>query len=342
MCGRLVGRELGVRYVLEGSVRKAGARVRITCQLVNALTGSHVWADRFDSNLGDIFELQDRVTESVAGVIEPTLRVAEIERALDKPTNRLDAYDLLLRARFHLDQNRRSDCETALRLAREAIGLDPRFAQAKAAAVCIIWGVERGWWHRGSELAAEGIAFARAALATAPNDTVVLAEAGLTLGYLACDNVAGRAALDRALALNPNSAETLTFSAWLRLYVSDWRQAHDEFIRALRLSPRDHYLRFMLVGQGYAMIELGEAEAAIDVIQRGIVAGHGEAFGRNAMIDCLVTLGRVEEARTLAQAILADKPWFTVAHHRQEMAMHESSYLERILASLRAAGIPEG
>jgi adenylate cyclase len=176
---RQVGPELGVRYVVEGSVRKAGGRVRITCQLVNAATGAHVWAEKFDSPLDDIFELQDRVTESVAGAVEPTLRNAEIARALNKPTENLDAYDLYLRALAQFDLFTPQGREEALRLLRRAVALDPRFARALALfAWCVVFKVLFGSTTRGSPEAREAVAMSRAALAAANDDPEALRQAG--------------------------------------------------------------------------------------------------------------------------------------------------------------------
>lgn len=339
---KAVGRELGVRYVVEGSVRKAGGRVRITAQLIEAATATHLWADRFDGPLDDIFDLQDRVTDAIAGAIEPTLLTAEISRALNKPTDRLDAYDLLLRARALMTRYRRVDGEHAVQLARQAAALDPRFAQAKSlAAYCISLGISAGWWRRTDPIATEGLGFARAALADAGNDPTVLGKAGLALSYLAHENIAARAAVDRALALNPHSSLALLTSAWVHLYEGIWLPACEEFTRALRLSPRDPQLRFLLVGLGLAKIELGDAETALDILRKGVAVGQGDAFGRNATIHCLIALGRVDEAKALVRSLLADNPSSTIASARQDFAMYPVDYCERRLSSLRLAGLPE-
>ncbi len=337
-----VGRDLGVRYVLEGSVRKAANRVRITIQLIDAATATHLWADRFDGPLDDIFDLQDRVTGAIAGAIEPTLLTAEIARALNKPTDRLDAYDLLLRARALMDQYRKADGERAVQLARQAVALDPRFSQAKSqAAYCISFSINAGWWRRTDPIAAEGLAFARAALAETMNDPVVLAEAGLALSFIAQENIAARAALDRALALNPHSSMTLIASGWVHFYEGEWLTGCDELTRALRLSPRDPQLRFILAGLGLAKIELGDAIAALDLLRKALAVGKGELFGRSGLVHCLVTLGRIDEAKKVAKTILADNPSHTIASARQGFAMYPADYRERRLSSLRAAGIPE-
>jgi adenylate cyclase len=339
---RQVGRELGVRYVLEGSVRKAGGRVRITCQLVTAQTGAHVWADRFDGNLDDIFELQDRVTERVAGAIEPTLRSLEIERAANKPTENLDAYDLYLRALSHYDQFTRADLDEGVRLLRRAIMLDPRFALAKALTAQIFQVmVIQGWCPADGAEAAEGVELARSALATARDDPETLRRAGYVLSTLGKDLSAGRAAVDRAVALNPNSAQTLRASAWNRVYAEDWCGARDEFVRALRLSPSDPQKWALLAGLSVAVGELGQLEEALDLMRQSFAAGRGTVYGRPTMLHHLVRLNRMDEARALVRTILEEEPGFTLAVARTRHHGYSAAFMERRIAGLRVAGIPE-
>jgi adenylate cyclase len=340
---RQVSRELGVRYVLEGSVRRAGGRVRITCQLVNGSTGVHIWADRFDNALDDIFDLQDRVTESVAGAIEPTLRYAEIERAANKPTESLDAYDIYLRALYHHYQFTRADFEEALRLLQRAMALDPGFALAKALAASSVHQIwELGGYPISGAEKSEAIDLARSALASARDDPTTLIYAGLTVAAMGLDIEAGRIALDRAMLLNPNSAHALFVSGWLRNFAGDYSAARDELVRAMRLSPLDPFMRFLLLGQGIAMMELGEAEQAVSIIRRSIAAGAGRVwFGWSHLINCLVLLGRMDEAREAARALLELDPRRTLATARAQMGEWNSPHCERRLASLRAAGIPE-
>jgi adenylate cyclase len=194
-----VGRELGVRYVLEGSVRKAGDRVRITCQLIEALTGAHLWADRFDGVLEDIFAVQDRVTANVAGAMEPTLRRAEIERAARKPTESLEAYDLYLRSLPHFNSLEPEGVEQATRLLREATLLDPTFGLALAQLAWCLWvPFLYGWARPCSVPVAEIMRLVRSAVVRAGTDPVVMRVAGL-LSDGRCRS-AGWHCADRALA----------------------------------------------------------------------------------------------------------------------------------------------
>jgi adenylate cyclase len=211
-----VGRELGVRYVLEGSVRKAGGRVRITAQLIDAQSGVHLWADRFDGSLDDIFELQDKVASRVAGVIEPTLQAAETDRSANRPTNDLTAYDLYLRA-YALFWS--SAVPEALQLTEQAIARDPRYGPALAwAAYCCV-GMLHGNLSRDREAdSRKGADFARRALKVAAEDPGVLVNAALPLAYFG-ENIGAMIALvDRALALNPSFAHGWFINGVLHLW----------------------------------------------------------------------------------------------------------------------------
>jgi adenylate cyclase len=339
-----VGRELGVRYVLEGGVRKAGNHVRITCQLINALTGAHIWVDRFDSTLDDIFALQDRVTESVAGAIEPALRYAEIERALNKPTNNLDAYDLYLRALYQHNQFTMAGMQEAWRLLRQAIALDQGFALAKALAAMTCGFMLRDFHcvtKDGPEVA-EAIRLARSALATARDEPNTLAFAGGAVAYLDLDKASGRVALNRALALNPNSATILSKSGWLHVHAGDWMTARDECVRAMRLSPRDPNLPGMLAGLGVAMTEIGEVGQALELIREAAATSRSVLrLYWTHLIHCLVLLGRMDEARAVVRDLTATDSNYTIAVAREHLGAHTSEARERRLTSLRAAGIPE-
>src|SRR6266851_6564344 len=208
-----VARELGVRYVLEGSVRRGGSRVRITGQLIEAATGSHIWADRFDGALADVFDLQDRVTANVVGAIEPKLRTAEIERAQRKPTDSLDAYDLYLRALPHFHALTVAGSDEALRLLRRAFELDPTYALAAAmAARCYAYRGAQGWAADPNGEADEAVRLAHAALDADSDDPEVLHMAGFTLAYVGGDNQSGSLLIGRSLSINPNSAQAWSAS----------------------------------------------------------------------------------------------------------------------------------
>jgi adenylate cyclase len=225
-----VGRELGVRYVLEGSVRKSGNRVRVTGQLIDAITGAHLWADRFDGTLEDVFDLQDKVTDSVVSAIGPKLEQAEIERVRHKPTARLDAYDYYLRGMAIILQTNREANGEALRLFRKAIELDPNFAAAYGmAAWCYVVRKTNGWMSNHVEDSAEATRLARLATELGRDDAVALYWGGYALAYVGRDVDGGVAFIDQALALNPNLAAAWTYSGWVRIF----RGEHELAIRAI-------------------------------------------------------------------------------------------------------------
>jgi TolB-like protein len=233
-----VGRELGVRYILEGSVRKGGNRVRITAQLIDALTGAHLWADRFDGSLEDIFALQDQVAISVAGVIEPTLQAAETARSANRPTNDLTAYDLYLRAYPTLWSSARQ-IPQALRLLEQAIARDPHYGPALAVAALCCFRLlydDRSEDPEADRL--KGTDFARRALEVAGDDPGFLANAAYALAFFGEDIGAMMTLADRAVALNPNSARSWALSAYLRIWAGQLDVALEHHEASDRLSPR--------------------------------------------------------------------------------------------------------
>ena len=235
-----VGRELGVRYVLEGSVRKAANRVRITGQLVDTATGAHLWADRFDGGLGDIFDLQDQVTESVVGAIAPAVEKAEIERARRKPTESLDAYALYLRglAKFYQFASRQANDE-ALRLFNSAIELDPDFASAYGRAALLRLCQDQWLDFSTANEIAEVTRLAQRAIELGKDDAIALAASGWALAYVVRDLELGAALIDRALVLNSNLAEAWYCGGWVKNLLGEPEPAIERFTRAMRLSPLD-------------------------------------------------------------------------------------------------------
>lgn len=340
---RVVGRELGVRYVLEGSVRCAGGRVRITCQLIEAATGGYVWADHLDGELTDIFDLQDRITATVVNAIEPTLKRAEITRAIAKPTASLDAYDLYLRALYHHYLFTEAGTREALRFLHLAIAKDSHYGQAKAlAAFCVCNAVNQEWIPWGSPEFATGIAFARAALVDSPDDPTALRLAGQTLALIAHDRDAAQSALDRAIVLHTNSAQILGSSGWVRVCQGDFKVACDHFLQAMRLSPLDPELYWFQAGLAVALSfsEPAEPARALDFTRKALV---GMPNGRTALtsrICCLVLLGRLDEAAETVQHVLALWPYFTLTAFRRRTPLRPD-VAERIIAAMRQAGLPE-
>jgi TolB-like protein len=235
-----VGRELGVRYVLEGSVRKASGRVRITAQLIDAASGAHLWADRFDGSLEDVFDIQDKVAISVAGVIEPTLQAAEILRSSKRPTNDLTAYDLYLQALPLAKSAEKSRIIQALDLLGKAVNRDQNYGPAfSLAAICHNRLHVSGWSSDPEAERRESVDLARRAVRAAGDDPVTLGIAAQALAYGGEDIEAAIALIDRSLELNPSYAGGWHQSGWLRLWAGQPDLAIEHFETGLRLSPRD-------------------------------------------------------------------------------------------------------
>jgi len=339
LAAKQIGRELGVRYILEGSVRKAGARLRITGQLIDAETDAHVWADRYDGAAEDVFDLQDRITESVAAAIEPRLQLAEIERARRKRPENLSAYDRYLRALSHFYLSGRDELATTLRYLEETIRLDPDYAPPYAlAAACYVHWIVEVWTDDPERDRAEGVRLARAAVERDRDDPTVLWMAGHALGYLAHDWDASIALLDRSLALNPNSASGYCFSAWGRCYIGDYETAIRHFHIAMRLSPVDRTIFLFYSGLALALCLSGQHEEAIAWAQKAIQEEPSWTTSYRVLASSLAQLGRLEEAKAAMRRQLELQPNYTIAITAR--VYRPSPAVERYLEGLRLAGEP--
>jgi adenylate cyclase len=307
-----VGRELGVRYVLEGSLRKAGERVRVSAQLIETATGSHVWAERYDYPVGDIFALQDEITLSVVGAIEPSLRQAEIERAKRKRPENLDAYDLYLRALPHAQVAMPGDGETALSWLRKSLALEPDYAAAHAlAAWCYEQRYLRGGMHEADKIA--GLKHARAALAAGADDATTLATAGFVIGLVEHDYETAMNAIDHALTLNGSSALALALGSTILAHDGRVTQALEYGERALRLSPHDPTVYLQLTALGIAQLAAGRFEEAAAVCNKACQSNPRFSFPVVLQTAALACLGRANEARASARRVLELEPHFSIA-----------------------------
>jgi adenylate cyclase len=335
-----VGRELGIRYVLEGSVRKAGGRVRISAQLIDALSGAHLWADRFDGSLQDVFELQDKVAISAAGIIEPTLRQAEIERARRKRPDSLDAYDLYLRALPFAYTSMPEDADKALGFVEQAIKLEPDFAVGHA---IIAWCHEQRYLRGGllEEAKTTALRHARLAIAAGSDDATALAIAGLVIGFLdPRDYAAALDAFDRSLALSPSSALALGFSAVTRAWRGESAIAIQQAEQALRLSPFDPLSNIRHMAIAIAHFVAGRFEEAAAAANRAAQALPRFSPPYWMRAAALASLGRIDEAEAVAQQLLEVQPQFTIG------SITSAPFANReILAALgnalRRVGLPE-
>jgi tetratricopeptide (TPR) repeat protein len=302
-----VGRELGVRYVLEGSVRKAGGRVRITAQLIDALTGTHLWADRFDGSLEDVFDLQDKVATSVAGVIEPTLQAAETARCAGRPTADLTAYDLYLRA-YAMVWSSARHIPDALRMMEQAIARDPRYGPALAwAAFCCYRML---LYDRSEDRAADrlkGTDFARRALEVAGDDPSILANSAQALAYFGEDIGAMMTLADRALALNPSFARGWHISGVLRNWAGQPDIAIEHLETALRLSPRARVgPSQFLIGSSHFLSR--RFNLAVPKLLLAIQEDPSHTLPYRYLAACYAHMGRLDEAREVIARLRSITP----------------------------------
>jgi len=339
-----VGRELGVRYVLEGSVRRAANRVRITGQLVDAATGAHLWADRFDGGLGDIFDLQDQVTERVVGALAPAVETAEIERAKYKPTESLDAYAVYLRglAKFYQYGNQLATTE-ALRLFNSAIELDPDFSLAYShASHCYAHAKTNGWFSGTANEIAEASRLAQRALEHGKDDASVLSGSGWALAFVVRDLGVGTGLVDRALMLNSNFAEAWRCSGWMKNWLGDPKLAIEHFARGMRLSPLGRWLVDIQSGIAHAHFFLGrydEAASWAAIASQGdpdFQAGVRIRAASNAMA------GRPEEAHQAVVRLQRLNPTLRVSNLKHVLGPYRRAEdSARYEEGLRKAGLPE-
>ena len=340
---RQIGRELGVRYVLEGSVRKLGDQVRITGQLIDAVTGVHLWADRIDGQVKDVFALQDRVTASVVGAIVPRLEEAEIERAQRKPTQRLDAYDCYLRGLRDQNEMTREANQSTFAFFMKAIDLDPGFALAHAkAAYCINMRKVNGWLVDREKESAEACRLARRAVDLGWDDAATLAIAGYVLAYVGGELDTGAEFIERALALNPNLAEGWLSSGWIQVCLGQPETALEHVANAVRLSPADPRTYVSHFFSGMAHFSAGRYDQAVESATRALrdkpnllgalrLSASGNALG-----------GHFDEARIAIARMSALDPTvhlsnlgnvFPPFRHEEDRA--------RYTDGLRKAGLPE-
>ena len=306
---RQVGRELGVRYVLEGGVRKAGNRLRITAQLIEAETGAHLWADRYDGALEDVFDLQDQITDKVVGIVEPSLQRSEIERSRRKRPENLDAYDLYLRAVPHMATVMPADARIAAELLEDALRLDPNYAAAHA---LLAWCHEIFFSRAGFGEAdkAAGVGHARAVIASGTDDATALAIAAFAITMLSKDHEAALSAVERALSLNASCATALYFGSIIYAFAGHPAAATSNANRALRLSPFDPSAFVAHGALGAAALQEGRYDEAASALAKAVQANSRFSTLYFFHAASLALAGREEEARPIVQRLLELEPGF--------------------------------
>ena len=334
-----VGRRLGVRYVLEGSVRKASGKVRITGQLIDAVTGAHLWGDRFERDLTDVFALQDEVTVAVVTAIQPKLFQAEIAMTTRRRPENLTAYDFYLRAMPQQYLTTREGLAEAIRLAHRALELDPRFGSAAAlAGMCHMLNVIFGYAIDPEFDRKEAVRLIRLALSLDDSDPDTLARAAFISAFMVGDSEAEIELADRAVALNPNSWITWNCRGQVYRIAGLQEEAIGSYERAIRMSPVDPKLHFTLTGMGQALIELRRFDEAIVAGKKALRQNPSHVATYLCLASAFAHLGRDAEAHDAAARVLEINPAFTISAY---IARGGLSNAKLFIEGLRKAGLPE-
>jgi len=339
---REVGRELGVAYVLEGSVRRAGSRLRITGQLIDAATGGHLWAERFDGEASEVFALQDDITERVVAAIEPTLELAESERRRAMPQSELDAYDLLLRASSLRDVFTAESLKGAIVCLEQALAIDPNYAPAMAAvAYCHALRHFQGWLAADDDYRGKAVALAWRATELAPNDAQVLWMAAFAIWNMADEIAPARELFRRSLAINPNSAMALVLAGWIEAMAGNQAVGREMITRAQRLNPRDPRGWFAAGAMAICAVADGNFEDAMQWAEKALAQNRRFAVALRVLIVALVKTGALPRAALVAQELMAIEPKLTIAGFRSRIPFPVASMAATYADCLRAAGVPE-
>jgi tetratricopeptide (TPR) repeat protein len=323
-------------------VRKAANRIRITAQLIDATTAVHLWAERFEGGLEDIFDLQDRVTARVVGEIAPKLEQAEIERAKRKPTESLDSYDYYLRGRANLNRGTREATEEALSQFYKALQIDPDFASAHAmAAWCILWRKVNGWMTDRSQEIVEGARLARRAVELGADDAVALTRGGHAFGHFAGDLEGGIALIDRALVLNPNLASAWFLGAFLRVWNGNPDGATEYFERAMRLSPLDPEMYRMQAGMAMAHLFAGRFDTASSLAEQAFRHLPSFLMVVGVIAASHAFAGRQDEAQRAMHHLRQLDPALRLSNLGEWLPIRRADDLATFADGLRKAGLPD-
>jgi TolB-like protein/DNA-binding SARP family transcriptional activator len=338
---RDVGRRLAVRYVLEGSVRKVGDKVRVSAQLVDVSSGSQVWANRFDGDLLDVFDLQDKIVASVVGALEPQLLRAELERMRQKRPENFDAYDLILCGLSHMNKLSPEDTAAALNFFRRAIDADPTYARAYC---CASWCYRRQVQLRGMILSdedkAEALRLARAALQADNTDPYVLWQVGFTVALVEQDIEGGLSLIDRSLVANPNSNRALLTSASVRTLSGDPQTAIEHATRAIQLSPLDTSMWVAFGVLANAHVQLANYDDAVVWARRSVRLHREFLLAHIALIVSLAQLGQQREAEMALSKLQKMESDLMLMSVQQRFPLDRFQNHQAFIEGLSKAGLP--
>ncbi len=337
-----VGRELGVRYVLDGSVRKATNRIRITGQLVDAITGTNLWSERFEGTFDDIFALQDQMTTSIVCAIAPHLQRAEIERARHKPTESLGAHDYFLQAMAQMNRGTKEAIGQALVLFSKAIELDPNYATAYGmAAWCHFWRKVNGWLVDSPREIAEGTRLARRAIELGMDDAVALTRAGHALAILTGDLDSGLVLLDRAKTLNSNLSAAWFLGGYVRVWRGDLDEAIAHLTQAIRLSPLDTEMYRMQAGMAFAHLFAGRFDEASSWATKALRNLPSFLMVVAVLASSHALAGRIDDARKAIKQLRQLDPTLRASNLTDRIPIRQPQHLSIFSDGLRKAGLPE-
>jgi TolB-like protein len=338
-----VGRELGVRYVLEGSVRKAGNRVRITGQLIDCPTGTHLWADRFDGGLQDIFDLQEKITTNVVGAIAPKVEQAELQRSKRKPTESLDAYDYYLRGLSAVHEWSQAGNIEAISCFKRAIDRDPNFAAAYGfAARCYSQRKAGGWMTDPAYDTADAERLSRRAAELGWDDALALCTAGVALAFVVGDLDSAMTLTDRAVALNPNLDLAWHFSGWVKLWSGHAEEAIDRFGHAMRLSPNVPHKFTMQDAMAAALFVSGRYDEAFKSSKAALREKPDFILALCIAAASAALCGRPAEANEIIEKLLRLEPSSRISNvHEKYPELRRPEHFAKLAEGLRSAGLPE-
>jgi adenylate cyclase len=340
---RDVGRELGVRYVLEGSIRRSGNRLRVTAQLVDAATAGHLWAQNYDGALEDVFGVQDRITESVVSIVEPMVKRAEIERTRLKPPTSLDAYDLYLKAMALVLTTEPGATLRAIELIERSLALDPNFPPAIAmAAIAYTSSYDRQVPGATEQTRLKGLDYSRAALAVAGGDANTRVTGGIGVIMLGGEYDSGMAAIRQATAENPNSINVLGFAGVGAFWASEIDEAEGYFLRAVRLNCNDHSGQWILTRMAHIRILQGRFEEALDWANRAYVVSPSNPITHSMLVTANAFLGRLDAAARWVDVLRKASPETKFASIRRGHQMiRDQRQVEVVIEGLRLGGMPD-